>query len=110
MPYVVELTERAQRDLEYLYVLKNAEESKAAADWYNRLEVAVQSLAVSPKRSPLAPEGRLHNRELRHLLYGRKPHVYRIIYELEARRKRVLVLTIRHGAQETRTGIQPTPR
>jgi mRNA-degrading endonuclease RelE of RelBE toxin-antitoxin system len=39
------------------------------------------------------------NRELRHLLYGKKPHVYRVIYEVDEGRQAVLVLTIRHGAR-----------
>jgi mRNA-degrading endonuclease RelE of RelBE toxin-antitoxin system len=45
-----------------------------------------------------APEAKKTNRPLRHLLYGRTPHVYRAIYEVDERKKIVRVLTIRHGA------------
>ena len=38
-------------------------------------------------------------REMRHLLYGNKPHVYRVIYEIDERQSTVWVLTIRHGAR-----------
>jgi mRNA-degrading endonuclease RelE of RelBE toxin-antitoxin system len=34
-----------------------------------------------------------------HLLYGKKPHVYRVIYEVDEKWRSVLVLAIRHGAR-----------
>jgi len=43
MTYPVELTDRAARDLNSLYVEERAEESIAAARWYNRLETAVNA-------------------------------------------------------------------
>ena len=43
MEYVVELTERAARDLNALYKRISAAESISAADWYNGLEKAVFS-------------------------------------------------------------------
>jgi predicted transcriptional regulator len=40
----------------------------------------IASLAVSPARCPLAPENAHFPYEVRHLLYGRRPHVYRILF------------------------------
>ena len=100
MTYRVELAGRAIRDLETLYVEKNAAESQAAARWYNGLEEAVYTLASYPYRCPAAQETRKTKRNLRHLLYGEKPHVYRIIYEIDEPRQAVWVLTIRHGARQ----------
>jgi plasmid stabilization system protein ParE len=40
MAYLVELTLRAERDLEYLYQRISAAESVAAARWFNGLERA----------------------------------------------------------------------
>jgi toxin ParE1/3/4 len=37
-------------------------------------------------------------KDLRHLLYGNKPHVYRVIYRIKPQLKEVEVLHIRHGA------------
>ena len=34
------------------------------------------------------------------LLYGKKPHVYRVIYQIDEQRQLVTVLAIRHGARE----------
>src|ERR1700675_4430212 len=73
MAYHIEIAERAARDLEFLYVEKNAAESEAASRWYNGLEDAVDGLATYPDRCPVAPEARKLRRELRHLLYGKKP-------------------------------------
>jgi len=98
--YAVELTRRAARDLDYLYSWIKADESIAAARWYNRIEKAVYSLERFPSRCPVAPESDKTNLRLRHLLFGKKPHVYRIIYAIDDQRNAVRVLTIRHGAME----------
>lgn len=79
MAYRVELTVRARRDLDYLYEWVHAGESIAAAGWYNGLEKAVYRLEQLPRRCPVAPESRKTGRQLRNLLYGRRPHVYRAI-------------------------------
>ena len=55
MTYRVELANRAVRDLEILYVEKNAAESQGAARWYNGLEEAVYTLAKFPYRLPCCP-------------------------------------------------------
>ncbi len=99
MAYRIEFAARAARDLEILYVEKNAAEAQAAARWYNGLEQAVYALATHPNRCPIAPEAQKLRRKLRHLLYGKKPHVYRVIYEVEERRQTISVLTIRHSAR-----------
>ena len=55
MAYRVELADRAARDLELLYLEKNAAESQAAARWYNRLEEAVSTLGRYPLSLPCCP-------------------------------------------------------
>ena len=42
----------------------------------------------------------LGSREFRHLLYGNRAHVHRIIYGVDEREKAVTVLHIRHGARD----------
>jgi plasmid stabilization system protein ParE len=95
MAYLVNLTARAQRDLIALYELMHAEESAAAGRWYDGLKRAILSLEEFPRRCPVTPE----NKRARHLLYGHKPHVYRIIYRVLERKQKVDVLHIRHGAR-----------
>jgi toxin ParE1/3/4 len=89
MAYHIEFVNRAARDLGALYVEKNVAESRVASRWYNGTEEAVYALATSPRRCPVAPEARKLRSELRHLLYGKKPYVYRVIYEVDERRQTV---------------------
>ncbi len=100
MTYRVEFSDRALRDLEILYVEKRASESTTAVRWFGLLEQAAYSLESHPNRCPVAPESRKWKRKLRNLLYGGKPNVYRVIYEVDEARLTVWVLTIRHGARQ----------
>lgn len=95
MAYRVKIMPRAQRDLAGIYGWIGAESSDAALSWYVGLKDAIRSLCKSPGRSPVVPE----NKDLRHLLYGRKPHVFRIIYRIMEKQKQVEVLHVRHGAR-----------
>lgn len=100
MEYDVDLTDRAVRDLEQLFLEKNAFESVGAARWFNGLERAVYSLQELPRRGVAAPEARRFGRPLLQLLYGKKPHIYRIICRIDEVDRTVVVLTIRHEAME----------
>jgi len=95
MAYAVDLTARAERDLAQLYAYIDAERSEAALKWYRGIKEAILSLEEQPNRCPAAPE----SDKLRHLLYGNKPHIYRAIYRVLEKEKRVEVLHIRHGAR-----------
>jgi plasmid stabilization system protein ParE len=95
MVYSVNLAERAVRNIRAIYKFINAENSAPAAKWLDGLEEAVFSLDRHPQRGQIIPE----DRALRHLLYGNKPHIYRIIYSIDDTRKTVTVLTIRHAAR-----------
>lgn len=104
--YHVELTTRAARDLRALLISIQAHHSATAARWLNGLERAIKSLRQSPQRCPLAPESGAR-RTVHQLLYGRRPHVYRILFEVADSQGTVFVLHIRHGARrpdETRSG------
>lgn len=95
MAYLVRVTARAERDLVLIFSAINAEHSDAAVQWYWGLKKAILSLEEKPNRCPKTPE----NSELRHLLYGHSPHVYRVIYRVVEKSKQVDVLHIRHGAR-----------
>ena len=95
MIYRVELTARASRYLKRIYRRIDAVNSPQAFAWFNDLEMAILSLDRHPERCPMTPE----NRALRHLLFGNKPHVYRVIYVIDERAGVVNVVQIRHGAR-----------
>ena len=54
------------------------------------------TLEENPARCPITPE----NPQYRHLLYGKKPNVYRVIYRVLEQEKNVEILHIRHGARQ----------
>ena len=95
MAYLVKLTSRAERDLAHLFEEINAKHSDAAQKWYGHLKEAILSLDERPNRCPVTPE----TAKLRHLLFGRKPNIYRVIYRVMARQKSVEILHVRHGAR-----------
>jgi plasmid stabilization system protein ParE len=99
MTFRVETTAAAEQDadaiLDWLF-------SQHAGDtgirWFLALQDAIASLAGFPKRCPLAPESAAFPFEVRHLLYGRPPHVCRILFTIE--NQTVYVLHTRHGRRQ----------
>ena len=96
MAYRVDLTDRAVRDLRRIYQTIDADDSTQARAWFVGLERAIFSLDKHPARSPVIAE----DASLRHLLYGRRRNVYRIIYAIDEHSRVVTVLHIRHGARD----------
>ena len=95
MEYRVEGTARARRNLDRIFSFIQAEESDHAFNWFSGLAEPMHSLSELPNRVPATRE----NPALRHLLYGKKPHVYRIIYHVDDAAKLVTIITVRHGAR-----------
>lgn len=91
MAYRVKLTDRALRDLTQIHTLIEAASSPQAAPWFGRLEQAIFRLEQYPGRGTRTPE----DAGLRQVLHGRKPYVYRVIYEVDEARATVHVLHIR---------------
>jgi plasmid stabilization system protein ParE len=81
--------------MESIHEFVAAESSNPAAAWFIELVKAVQSLERYPERGAIAPE----NRNLRQLVFGKKPSIYRIIYAVNKRDSTVNVVHIRHGAR-----------
>ena len=96
MAYRVDVALRAARNLRRIYRSIEAGNSQQVQLWFNGLETAIFSLEEHPGRGATIPE----DANLRHLLYGRKPHVYRIICAVDENRATVTVLHIRHGARD----------
>ncbi|MGA2713015.1 MAG: type II toxin-antitoxin system RelE/ParE family toxin [Bryobacteraceae bacterium] len=96
MAFRVKHTAQADHDLDI--ILEWLLEQQAGATglrWFQRLKKAITSLSELPERCPLAPENAEFPFEVRQLLYGRKPHQYRVLFTIEA--DMVVILHIRHG-------------
>lgn len=95
MQYLVRLTDRALLDLESIYEYIEADSSESAFAWFDGLAEAIYSLERFPERVTVIPE----DKKLRHLLFGKSPNTYRIIYALDKGKNAVNILHIRHGAR-----------
>jgi plasmid stabilization system protein ParE len=99
MTFRVETTAQAERDAEsILEWLLSQHAGEAGTRWFQALESAIASLTEFPKRCALAPEDRVFPFEVRQLLYGHKPHIYRILFTIQD--ETVYVLHIRHGRRQ----------
>jgi plasmid stabilization system protein ParE len=99
MTFRVETTAEAERDADtILDWLLSQHAGDTGIRWFLALQDAIASLAEFPERCPLAPESAVFPFEVRQLLYGHLPHVYRILFTIEG--NTVYVLHIRHGRRQ----------
>jgi plasmid stabilization system protein ParE len=96
MAFRVEITLQAEQDaITILEWLMSQLAGETGLRWFVRLKEAISSLEDLPGRCRLAAENASVPFEVRQLLYGHKPHLYRILFTIE--RELVYVLRIRHG-------------
>jgi plasmid stabilization system protein ParE len=97
MMFRVILLPRAVEDLDeaICYAAKRA--PMTAARWLERFQQAIEGLAKSPLSWPLAHESKKAKLSLREMLFGRKPNVFRVVFEVVG--NEVQVLRIRRGAR-----------
>jgi toxin ParE1/3/4 len=99
MAFRVKETARAKRDLDrILKWLLDEYAGDTGLRWFRGMKAAIDSLEELPERCPLAPENATFPFEVRHLLYGHKPHVYRVLFTI--RKNQVVILHVRHGKQK----------
>ena len=97
MEYRVRLTPRAADDIGRIYRRITQAAPLAGQKWFNRLVDKVYSLVTFPERCRVVESISRPNRMVRELLFGRKPHVYRIYFDIAE--DTVRVLHIRHAAR-----------
>jgi len=73
----------------------------SAAKWYTGLILRFRKLARSAETWPEADEAGTVECDLRMVLFGKRPHVYRILFTIDG--DTVNVLRIRHAAQDAIT-------
>ena len=96
MAFRVEISEEAERDAEAIFEwLVSEHAGDTGIRWFLGLEGAIASLGSYPERCPVALESVRFPFKVRQLLYGRKPHAYRILFAIAG--QTVHVLHIRHG-------------
>jgi plasmid stabilization system protein ParE len=96
MAFRVKQTDNATHDLDAILQWLLAQEAgETGVRWFRKLKDAVASLSEFPERCVIAPENKDFPFEVRQLLYGRKPHQYRVLFTIDV--DMVVILHIRHG-------------
>ena len=96
MAYHVEIANSAQTEAdEILNWLIAQHAGETGLRWFRALYDAIDSLSNFPERCSMAPEKNEFSAEVRQLLYGRKPHQYRILFTIEG--ETVQIIHIRHS-------------
>ncbi|HKT89988.1 MAG TPA: type II toxin-antitoxin system RelE/ParE family toxin [Candidatus Sulfotelmatobacter sp.] len=96
MAFRVEMSAQAEEDASsILDWLLSQHAGETGLRWFLAMEEAIESLSTIPERCPRAPENEHFPFEVRQLLYGSKPHVYRILFTIDA--NVVRILHVRHA-------------
>lgn len=101
MTHRIVVQPRAERDIvEAARYIRDASRSPATAlRWAQRLRAKVDTLRANPGRCPVDPDSAAYGREVRVLLFGKRPGVYRILFTIEA--DTVQILTVRHASRRS---------
>ncbi len=70
-----------------------------ADKWLYGISQSVTSLNKFPERCPISPESIAFDEVVRQLIYGRKPHVYRILFSIQ--NEKVYILRVRSTKQQS---------
>lgn len=97
MEYPVEFAPEACDEIDDAYNWIANESPAGAQRWFNGLMDAIRSLHEDPERCPVAPENDAFDEEIRQLLYGKRQHAYRILFNING--PVVQILHVRHGAR-----------
>ena len=83
MAYTVSLTALAEADAYAAFERIRAVAPASAARWLTGLFAAIWTLADMPARCPVIPEADELGSPVRHLLYGKRTGIYRIIFDIQ---------------------------
>jgi len=95
------LTENSRQNLQSYFRFAAERAPETAARWISRFEAALETLEYFPRRCSIAPESRFVGREIRQFLFGKRPNVFRVLFEITG--EEVLVLHIRRGSMDFAT-------
>ena len=99
MQYQVIITPSAKADIFEInaWLLENRPD--AAEKWMWGLSERIASLSKFPERCAVSEESKAFDVTVRQLLYGKKPHVYRILFSIQE--ETVFALRIRSTRQQS---------
>jgi plasmid stabilization system protein ParE len=103
MAYRVSLAAPAETDAYAAFERIREAAPMHAEKWLTGLFKAIFSLDEIPARCPVIPEAKELGYPARHLLYGKRKGVYRIIFHIREDQEHVRVLRIWHASRDAIT-------
>jgi plasmid stabilization system protein ParE len=100
MTYRVVVQPRAEREIRIAAHWVFTESSRATAlRWVRTIRAKIKTLEKNPQRCPVDPDSEVYCEEVRVLLAGKRPGIYRVLFAIRA--DEVHILTVRHSARQT---------
>ena len=100
MAWTVYFTRTSRRDIDEKEAFLSRLGSATVARWRSKLVHAVARLEYDPLCYPLIEEAVDLGVEFRETLFGKRRHVYRLIYSVDEARQIVHIHHVRHAAQD----------
>ena len=99
MQFQVIITPSAKADIFEINTWLLENHSDSAESWLWGISEAVTSLSKFPERCPVSPESDAFDVIVRQLIYGKKPHTYRILFSVQD--EKVYILRVRSTRQQS---------
>ena len=101
MTYRVIIQPRAEREIREAphWVLEQSKSRVTTLRWVRSIRAKIETLKTSPQRCPVDPDSEVYGEEVRVLLAGKQPGIYRVLFAI--RQDKVHVLTVRHSARQS---------
>ena len=102
MPYVVEISPSARREIDESLAWLRRYSETSAVRWRDRLLAQGALLSENPLRFPLADEADELGIELRELTFGKRKQTYRVLFTVTGN-----VVRIHHLRHSSRDSLRP---
>ena len=101
MAFEIKYSDEAKKNLDAItyWLLHERQAGADALRWLQGLRDTIDRLSELPTRCTRARESKSMPFEMRQLLYGRKPRVYRVLFTIEG--NTVLILFVRRPGEKT---------
>lgn len=99
MQFQVIITPSAKADIFEINTWHLENYPDLAESWFWGISQSVTSLSKFPERCPVSPESEAFDVVVRQLLYGKKPHTYRILFSIQD--EKVFILRVRSTRQQS---------
>lgn len=96
MTFRVVIQRLARRDLNEAYRRAARRAPQTAGRWLTRFQAGLSTLETNPERCPIAPESSKMPIALREYLFGKRPHVFRVVFVIDGDCVRILRIRRAH--------------